>query len=67
MKMGHPRRADLLGHGISVLKSKDKRGLQIKEKKVWVVRIVFKSEVVAIESHIQHKRKKEKAGEHKET
>ena len=48
------------------MKSKDKRGLQIKERKVWVVRIVFKSEVVAFKSHVQHERKKEKAGEHKE-
>ena len=42
------------------MKSENKRGLQIKERKVWVVRIVFKSEVVALESHIQHKRQKER-------
>ena len=41
------------------MKSKDKRGLQIKEK-VWVVRIVFRSEVVALKSHIQHKGQKER-------
>ena len=42
------------------MKSENKRGLQIKEGKVWVVRIVFKSEVVAVKSHIQHKRQKER-------
>ena len=42
------------------MRSKDKRGLQIKERKVWVVRIVFKSEVVAVKGHIQHKRQRER-------
>ena len=46
------------------MKSENKRGLQIKEGKVWVVRIVFKSEVVASKkSHTTQKTERKRKQE----